>query len=138
MRQVGRDRSFPALDDERLRLALERYGAGLDTVLPADERMPVMDAANVCGSIAEITDQLHPSVVQLARDVARAMDLRFCGVDVVMADATAPLDSYTILETNSAPGLAAHIPAGPDRRRRIDDLYVRLLGAAGSMSTKDV
>ena len=60
------------------------------------------------------------------------MDLRFAGVDILMPDATAPLNDYYVLEVNSAPGLDHYGAAGPDHDAAIDALYLKVLQAISS------
>jgi glutathione synthase/RimK-type ligase-like ATP-grasp enzyme len=68
-------------------------------VLRDGESLRVLDVANLSqgGSAREISPA--PALAQLAIDAARAMNLRFCGVDILTDDA----DTHWILELNASP-----------------------------------
>ena len=74
--------------------------------------------------------------------MARDFDLRFCGVDILADDISAPLDAvtqpepgaplkYTILEINSAPGLDYYTGVGPAHEADVDAAYLEVLRAVG-------
>jgi len=80
-------------EDVRLR------GRDWNDVLPDGESLRVLDVANLSrgGSAREITPAAE--LAQLAIDAARAMNLRFCGVDILTDDA----DTRWLLELNASP-----------------------------------
>lgn len=127
---IGRDTVIQA-DDPRILTTLSRKGFDLTTVLPSGATERLLDVANLsCGGTTHaVTERLHPSVAVLAAQICTAMDLRFCGVDIVMADATAPLADYAILEVNSSPGLDHYAAHGPDHEAHVDELYLKVLEA---------
>jgi D-alanine-D-alanine ligase-like ATP-grasp enzyme len=126
----GRDTVLD-LDDERLRRGLERTGRSLASVPRAGEDLRLMDAANLSlgGITVDVTRRLHPTFADLARRVAVVMDLRFCGIDILAADATRPLGEYVVLEVNSAPGLDNYLFAGAKNIDYVDRLYLKVLRA---------
>jgi cyanophycin synthetase len=63
-----------------------------------------------------VRDDVHPSVVDLGRQVVTGLGLRLAGVDVLTPDVTAPLavTGGVINEINTTPGLHHHVlVAGP-------------------------
>lgn len=126
----GRDTQIP-VDDDRMRIRLRRAGLTLGSVIPEGERLRLLDIANLScgGTTLDITQRLHPSVAALAVRVAAGLDLRFAGIDILMADATTPLHEYVVLEVNSAPGLDHYGASGPDHEAFVDGLYLELLRA---------
>jgi glutathione synthase/RimK-type ligase-like ATP-grasp enzyme len=128
---AGRDTRIP-VDDPRIDAALRRAGYHRDGVLPAGASVPLLDVANLSlgGTTEEVTFTLHPTVAALGVEVARAMELRFCGIDLIVGDASLPLADYRILEVNSAPGLDNYLHTGEAQREYVDGLYLRVLAAA--------
>ncbi|MDP2310975.1 MAG: cyanophycin synthetase [Pseudomonadota bacterium] len=126
----GRDTRIP-VEDERIHTRLRRQGLTVRSVLPEGARLRLLDIANLScgGTTIDITERLHPSVAALAARVAVALDLRFAGIDLLMPDATAPLEDYVVLEVNSAPGLDHYGTAGPDHQAFVDALYLKVLRA---------
>ena len=117
--------------DLRLKRAMEKKGLGWRSVIPAGQRVTLLEVANLSlgGDTIDVTEHLDASVTRLAASVAQHLCLRFCGVDVMMTDATAPLGDYRILEVNSAPGLDHYAYSGRRQRRLVDDLYLKVLKA---------
>ena len=79
------------------------------------------------GSIREHTNDLHADYARLARNVARAMGLGVCGVDILTADITAPLGQHTLLELNAAPGIKHYAVLAGDAEEIITRYYRRIL-----------
>jgi glutathione synthase/RimK-type ligase-like ATP-grasp enzyme len=119
-----------SLDDPRMQMKLTRAGLALSSVLAEGSEVPLLDVANLsCGGTTLEVSRVHPSVESLAGEICAAMDLRFAGVDILMPDATAPLEEYTVLEINSAPGLDHYASHGAEHDAAIDRLYLKLLQA---------
>lgn len=126
----GRDTVIP-VDDPRIARRLQRLGLGWDSV-PADgAEVRLLDVANLSlgGTTQELTGQIHPTFAALAANVARDLDLRLCGVDLLAPDLAAPLGEYVILEVNSAPGLDNYAWSGARQQEYVDSLYLRVLQA---------
>jgi hypothetical protein len=68
---------------------------------------------NVC-----IVDTLHPAVIDVARDAAKAVGLRLAGVDIVTSNPSQCLAETggVVLEVNSAPGLYFHYAGSKTRK----------------------
>lgn len=128
--KAGRDTVIP-WRDSRLEQGMKRQGLAWQSVVPAGQRVSLLEVSNLSlgGDTIDVTGRVHPSVVRLAVAVARHLCLRFCGVDVIMADATAPLGEYRILEVNSAPGLDHYAFSGRRQQKVVDDLYLKVLRA---------
>jgi glutathione synthase/RimK-type ligase-like ATP-grasp enzyme len=124
----GRDTELD-LADPRIAASLRRQRLSFDAVLPASQRVTLLEAANLScgGSTLEVTDDVHPTVAALAIRVSAALDLRFAGVDIILPDATEPLGEYFVLEINSAPGLDHYAGSGPEHIEAIDRLYEKVL-----------
>ena len=97
-------------------------GFGMDDVLPAGTTVTVRKAANLHtgGSIEDVTDQLHVSLREVARQAARALQMPVVGLDLMVPDVRA--STYWIIEANERPGFAHHEPH-PVAQRFVDFLF---------------
>ena len=109
------------LDDETKR-SVARAGYKMDDVPPAGESFAVRKAANLHtgGTIHDVTDVVHPKLVDAAVRVARAIDIPVVGIDFIVPDPAEP--DYVFIEANERPGLANHEPR-PTAERFIDLLF---------------
>jgi D-alanine-D-alanine ligase-like ATP-grasp enzyme len=97
-------------------------GYVLDDVLPKGEELQVRKAANlhVGGTIHDVTEDLHPDLINAAKEAARVLDIPVVGLDFIVLSPDAP--DYVIIEANERPGLANHEPQ-PTAERFIDFLF---------------
>ena len=111
------------LDDETRR-CVERQGHALDSVPAAGEELVVRNTANLHtgGTIHDVTDTLHPTLIEAAEAAARELDIPVTGLDFIVPEVTEP--DYVIIEANERPGLANHEPQ-PTAERFIDLLFPR-------------
>jgi len=94
----------------------------LDDVLPLNEDLTVRKTANLHtgGTIHDVTDSVHPTLVDAAIKAARAIDIPVCGVDLMVESPRSA--KYAFIEANERPGLANHEPQ-PTAERFIDLLF---------------
>ncbi len=89
---------------------LHRDGRTLDDIPVAREVVLLTGPANVAvgGVNVDVTDLVHPDVLRLAVDAARAAPgMRIAGVDLMVTDLDT-VDGAVILELNHTPGLRMH------------------------------
>lgn len=72
------------------------------------------------GTIHDVTDEVHPALVETAVDAAHALDLPVAGIDLIAPDPRAP--AHVFIEANERPGLANHAPQ-PTVERFVDLLF---------------
>jgi D-alanine-D-alanine ligase-like ATP-grasp enzyme len=91
-------------------------------VLEADAELQVRRTANLHtgGTIHDVTDRVHPVLVEAACRVAKAIDIPVVGIDLMVKSPTMP--DYAFIEANERPGLANHEPQ-PTAERFIDLLF---------------
>lgn len=109
------------VDDETVR-CLAAGGRTLDTVPSQGEEVVVRKTANLHtgGSIHDVTDRVHPRLVDAATAAARAIDIPVVGVDLMVKS---PFEAdYVFIEANERPGLANHEPQ-PTAERFLDLLF---------------
>lgn len=108
--------------DAELKRTVHNAGYGLDDILPTGESLQVRKAANLHlgGTIHDVTDILHPQLIQAAKEAAHALEIPVTGLDFMVRSPTLP--EYAIIEANERPGLANHEPQ-PTAERFIDFLF---------------
>src|SRR5665213_367900 len=118
--------------DSRMRSKLKRQGLSLRSVLAKDERVDLLDNANLStgGDAVDVTDSVHASLKKTAVNVTKDMGLRLCGVDLlVVGDISKKPKSYRILEINAAPGLDHYAQSGKAQEKIVEKLYLEVLKA---------
>jgi GNAT-family acetyltransferase (TIGR03103 family) len=97
-------------------------GYSMDDVLPEGTVLPVRKTANLHtgGTIHDVTDRLHRTLVDAAIAGAKALDIPLVGVDFLVPSVSEP--DYVIIEANERPGLANHEPQ-PTAERFVDLLF---------------
>jgi GNAT-family acetyltransferase (TIGR03103 family) len=97
-------------------------GYSMDDVLPEGQVLPVRKTANLHtgGTIHDVTDRLHRTLVDAAIAGAKALDIPVVGFDLLVPSVSEP--EYVIIEANERPGLANHEPQ-PTAERFVDLLF---------------
>lgn len=108
--------------DAETQRCVEASGYDLDAILPVGVTAVVRKAANLHtgGTIHDVTERLHPRLVQAAERAAEALDIPVVGLDFIVESVEEP--RYHIIEANERPGLANHEPQ-PTAERFIDLLF---------------
>jgi GNAT-family acetyltransferase (TIGR03103 family) len=108
--------------DAETKRCIRLAGYEMDSILPMDKVLAVRKTANLHtgGTIHDITEHLHPQLIEAAKKAARALDIPVVGLDFLVAS---PMkNEYVIIEANERPGLANHEPQ-PTAQRFIDLLF---------------
>jgi GNAT-family acetyltransferase (TIGR03103 family) len=97
-------------------------GFSMDDILPEGQVLPVRKTANLHtgGTIHDVTDRLHRTLVDAAIAGAKALDIPVVGFDLLVPSVSEP--EYVIIEANERPGLANHEPQ-PTAERFVDLLF---------------
>ncbi|MBP9868982.1 cyanophycin synthetase [Patescibacteria group bacterium] len=117
-------------DDPRILEELRRQGYTKRSVLVKGYRVMLMPNANLStgGDAIDVTDHVHPKWKTYAKRLARDMNLRYIGIDVMTQE---PLDvapsNHVIIEVNAAPGLDNYATMGRKQQRIVEDLYGKVL-----------
>ena len=108
-------------DAETLR-TLHAAGVDYGSVLPQGQRLAVRKTANLHtgGTLADVTEILHPTLADAAVKAARALDIPVVGLDLLVP--AADQADYVFIEANERAGLANHQPQ-PTAERFIDLLF---------------
>lgn len=108
--------------DAETERTLAEAGYRLDDIAPEGAEVLVRKAANLHlgGTIHDVTEEVHPVLIQAAIAAARAIDIPVTGIDLMV---TSPREAdYAFIEANERPGLANHEPR-PTAERFIDLLF---------------
>jgi GNAT-family acetyltransferase (TIGR03103 family) len=117
---TGGESKIP-LDAETER-CLAAAGFALDDVPAAGVEIQVRKTANLHtgGTIHDVTDRVHPRLVEAAVKAARAIRIPVTGIDLMVRSPVEP--DHVFIEANERPGLANHEPQ-PTAERFIDLLF---------------
>ncbi|WP_188408092.1 N-acetylglutaminylglutamine synthetase [Agaricicola taiwanensis] len=116
------------LDTETKRCIMTS-GHALEDVLESGLELAVRRTANLHtgGTIHDVTDHVHPTLVEAAVRIARAIDIPVTGIDLMVPDYKGP--GYAFIEANERPGLANHEPQ-PTAERFVDLLFPQSIPAS--------
>ena len=117
---TGGESTIPV--DEETRRCLASQGFALADVPPEGADIVVRKTANLHtgGSIHDVTDIVHPKLVDAACRASRAIGIPVVGIDFMVHAADRP--DYVFIEANERPGLANHEPQ-PTAERYLDLLF---------------
>ena len=136
-------------DEPAVGLELERQGFAPNGIPAAGQKVLIQRNGNVA---FDVTELLHPSVVETAALAARVVGLDIAGIDMVVEDISRPLEEQggAIVEVNAGPGLLMHLkPAEgaprPVGRAIVDHLFphgetgrIPIIGISGSHGTTTI
>ena len=119
------------LDDFRIAAKLKKQGLTLNSVIPENTRIKILDNANLSsgGEAIDVTKEIHPDFQKLAISVTKDIGLRLGGVDIITSDITQPMQDYVIIEINGAPGLEHYASIGEEQMKVVEELYLKILKA---------
>ncbi len=130
-RKIDRDTSIK-FSDPRIPEKLARQKLKFSSVPSKDQRVFLLDNANLSsgGDAVDVTTTMHPRWRKLAAQIARDMNLRFTGIDIMTPHGleTEP-SKYWILEVNDTPGLDHYATIGAAQKKIVENLYRKVLEA---------
>src|SRR5262249_46314101 len=132
----GRGPLYKLVVDDVARAVLATQGYTPDSVPPEGawvllRRNP--SYINQGGSLADVTDRIHPSTAAHAVAAAQALQIPVAGLDVVAVDISRPLEEQrgVVVEINVSPGLWLHVAPWADSPRPVGEEIVGLLFPPG-------
>lgn len=108
--------------DDHTRDSVAAAGHTFDDVLAEGAVLQVRRTANVHtgGTMHDVTDRLHPVVVDACTRASRALDIPLVGLDLAVPEIDG--DEHAFIEANERPGLTYHDPQ-PTVQRFLDLLF---------------
>lgn len=93
--------------DQRIAIELAQQGLRLDNVPETGQTISLLPVCNLSsgGTARLVTKGLAPELVSIALRAAKALDLRFAGVDLIVSNEHSRNSAAVVLEVNAAPGL---------------------------------
>lgn len=130
-KKIGRDTMIKPHDD-RISAELRRQDLTRRSVPAKGTIINLLPNANLStgGDAIDVTSKVHAKWKALSKHIARDMNLRYIGIDVMSRDTLdRPPASYVLIEVNAAPGLDNYATMGKRQERIVEDLYRRVLEA---------
>ncbi len=113
LKKVSETALCPIVIDEHVKKYLKEEGKSLNDIPNRNEKVYLRLTSNIAkgGVSHNMTKEVHPSVIEIAKKVASIIPLPFMGIDFITEDISKPqtYDSYRIIEVNSSPGFAMHM-----------------------------
>ena len=108
--------------DKELSSTIKDAGYTLDDILPKGRELQLRKTTNLQfgGTIHDVTDELHPELIDAAIKASYALDIPVVGLDFIISDPSQP--EYVIVKANERPKLVSHEPQ-PTAERFIDFLF---------------
>ena len=134
--QIGRDTKIN-FNDLRIKLKLKRQGYYFKSVLAKDEKVFLLDNANLSagGDAMDVTNVIHSDFKKVAIDLARDMGLRITGIDLMVTRGDITKNpkncGYYIIEINSVPGFDHYVSTGAKQKKIVEAMYLKVLKALG-------
>ncbi|MET1416168.1 ATP-dependent carboxylate-amine ligase [Roseibium sp. HPY-6] len=117
--------------DGRIDFELSQQGLMLESVPAAGQTVSLLPVSNLSsgGSAKIITDEIAPEIHELARLSAKALGLRYAGVDLIVPEERRPDTAGVVLEVNAAPGLNNLYRRGSKEAEIVRKVYVEVFNA---------
>lgn len=125
------------INDESERLIAEQ-GYTLDSIPEANQVIYLKYTANLStgGTAIDRTEDIHYSIVEMAKRAARVIGLDVAGIDLITTDITKPIEETggAICEVNAGPGFRMHVHPTEGRPRDVATPVLNMLFPPGSPS----
>ncbi|MDQ1591127.1 MAG: cyanophycin synthetase [Pyrinomonadaceae bacterium] len=135
LRGDGHDNALTKIVVDQVMLAcLHKRGLSLDYVPAEGERVFLRETGNLStgGTATDVTDLVHPEVKRQCERAARVVGLDICGLDLVAADISQPLQKGNgFIEANAAPGLRMHTTPTVGQPRDVGGAIIDMLYPQG-------
>lgn len=125
------------VDESTLGL-LAKAGLSLQSVPEKGRAVRLKTTANLStgGTATDVTDEVHPSIREMAERVSHLIDLDVMGIDIVARDLRVPLERSRggVCEINAAPGFRMHLDPSYGQPRNVASAVVDWLFPTGTPS----
>ena len=113
--------------DGMLLAVLTRGGLTLESIPDEGVCVSLRDSANLStgGAAEDVTELVHPEISAMCERAARIVGLDICGIDLIAADISQPLNpGGGIVEVNASPGLRMHLAPSEGAARDVGSAVV--------------
>jgi len=97
------------IDSEYFKKCLFQDGLDLNSVVPKGGIFKYSARSNISigGGIANFTEAVSPAVAEYCKQIARALNLRVCGIDILTESGIDDPANFVVLEVNGNPAISA-------------------------------
>ena len=123
-RSYGRDKEVNP-SDPRVIEHIQRAGYTMSTILDNGAKLRLQDIANLSlgGESVDVISNIDRKFRDMAISLARSLNLRLCGIDIIAENISSFEEGYQILEINSSPGLDNYLYEKKKQEKYIEALY---------------
>lgn len=136
LRGEGHDNALTKIVVDQVMLCcLHKRNLSLEYVAQAGERVFLRETGNLStgGTATDVTDLVHVEVKRQCERAARVVGLDICGLDLVAADISEPLQKGNgFIEANAAPGLRMHTSPTHGQPRDVGGAIIDMLYPQGA------
>jgi cyanophycin synthetase len=136
LRGDGHDKALTKIVVDQVMLCcLRKRNLSLEYVPLKGERVFLRETGNLStgGTATDVTDIVHPEVKLQCERAARVVGLDICGLDLVAADISQPLQKGNgFIEANAAPGLRMHTQPTQGQSRDVGGAIIDMLYPQGA------
>jgi cyanophycin synthetase len=136
LRGDGHDNALTKIVVDQVMLCcLHKRNLSLEHIPFMGERVFLRETGNLStgGTATDVTGQVHPEIKRLCERAARIVGLDICGLDLVAADISKPLEKGNgFIEANAAPGLRMHTQPTHGQPRDVGGAIIEMLYPQGA------
>lgn len=114
-------------------LMLKEQGHTFETVIDKDEKVYLRENSNIStgGDPIDVTDEMHASYKTIAEEIARELEVKVTGLDLIIPDMQEPSSKenkgYTVIEANFNPAMNMHAYVEKGKGRRLSMKVLEML-----------
>ena len=118
-----------SFDDKRIADYLAHQNIELSQVIEVGCEIEFLPNANLSMGATgkDITEELSNEWQEWAIALAKKMNLKLVGIDLLVKDLSDEIGEYAILEINHSPGLAHYKTLAEESKRRVENYYKSIL-----------
>ncbi|MCC5895056.1 MAG: bifunctional glutamate--cysteine ligase GshA/glutathione synthetase GshB [Alkalibacterium sp.] len=114
-------------------LMLKEQGYSFDSILEKGKQVFLRENSNIStgGDSIDMTDEMHDSYKQIAVDMAKALEVKVTGLDLIVPDINKPSASdhpgYVVIEANFNPAMHMHAFVQKGSGRNLSEKVITML-----------
>ncbi|MER2064019.1 MAG: bifunctional glutamate--cysteine ligase/glutathione synthetase, partial [Alkalibacterium sp.] len=114
-------------------MMLKEQGYTFDSIIAPGEKVYLRENSNIStgGDSIDVTDAMHESYKVIAEEIARTLDVKVTGLDLIVPDISKPSTDqnkgYTVIEANFNPAMNMHAFVQKGKGRRLSRKVLDML-----------
>lgn len=116
--------------DDQILIFLKKQDLTSQSIPRKGERIFLRGNSNIStgGDSIDFTEKMHPHFSEIALKAARAINAKFCGVDIIIKDYSDSDSDYGIIELNFNPMIVMHAYPFEGQERRVGYNILKTIG----------